>query len=82
MAMTGADLRRWIANFEAAEQADRDQKRREGPRPDQSIKLALSLMVVAARLDENPAREDPRDRAEDLHGYECWARLRAAAGKP
>lgn len=82
MAMTGADVRRWIANFEAAAALDRADLQAHPPSTESVIESALGLVALAGRFSEDPAREDPRERDDDLRAYECWAKLRAAAGRP
>lgn len=77
MSVTPADARRWIARFDAAERADRDEKRRRGPRPDWSIAVGLSLLH-AARLG---ARDQPLitpTRQEQVEGVRAvWDTLRS-----
>ena len=75
--MTAADVRRWIGNFEAAEQADRDQKRREGARPEWSIALSLSLLKAARLAAGDGTLIDPRRNDEDEAVRAVWDRLRS-----
>ena len=80
MALTAADARRWLQGFEAAGRADREAKRAQGPRPEWSIALALSLIDAAraaARVACDYAGVEIRvPRAEDLLIYKLVA-LRA-----
>jgi hypothetical protein len=41
------EARRWIQRFEAAEELDQAAARREGPRPEWSIAISLSLIEAA-----------------------------------
>ena len=77
MAMTAADLRQWISNFEAADQADREQKRREGALPEQSIALSLSLLNTARHLAGDRPLIDPRRVEDDEAVRAVWDRLRS-----
>lgn len=45
--MRAADVRQWIAQFEAVAEADRAELRRRGPRPAEAIRLALSMISAA-----------------------------------
>ena len=80
--MSAADARRWLANFEAVEARERAEAQAHPPSPESAIQGALALVALADRFAEEPARDSLQDREEDLRAYECWAKLRAAAGKP
>ena len=73
--MDAAQVRRWIAGFEAAAEADRQALRRRGADPTWSIRLALS-MIDAARHDSGQALRDPLREAEAERVRSVWARLR------
>ena len=77
MPLTGADARRWLERFEAAERADREAKRREGPHPVQSIALPLSIMSAARVAARGQSLLDPRRAEEDEAVRTVWARLRS-----
>jgi hypothetical protein len=76
MALTAADARRWLQGFEAAERADREAKRAQGPRPEWSIALALSLIDAARAAARERPLLDPRRAAQDETVRQVWARLR------
>ena len=76
MALTAADARRWLQGFEAAERADREEKRVRGPRPEWSIALALSLLDSARAAAPEWPLVDPRRTAQDEAVRQVWARLR------
>ena len=74
--MDAIQVRRWIAGFEAATEADRQALRRRGPDPAWSIQLSLSMIAAArrtlgARVGQDSLREA---EAEDVRAV--WARLR------
>jgi hypothetical protein len=71
-----AQVRGWIAGFEAIAAADREERRRRGPDPAWSIRVALSMIGAARRAGLAPAAEDPRRAAEDAAVRATWARLR------
>jgi hypothetical protein len=73
--MSSADVRRWLEGFEAAERADRDVKRRDGPQPEWSIRVALSL-IDAARTAAGAPLVDPRREAGEEAVRNVWNRLR------
>ena len=77
MAMTAADVRRWVANFEAAERADMVQRRQEGPRPEWSIAASLSLLNTARHLAGDRPLIDPRRAEDDEAVRVVWDRLRS-----
>lgn len=75
--LTKEEARRWIERFEAAEEADREAMRREGPRPKWSVEMALSLIEAArsAGLDFSAAQAGRK--AEDEAVRRTWDALRA-----
>ena len=75
-AMDAAQVRRWIAGFEAATEADRQALRRRGADPAWSIRLALSMIAAAHRGPGGPAVRDPLREAEAERVRTVWARLR------
>lgn len=77
MAISATDARRFVANFEAAEQADRDEKRKQGARPEWSIALALSLLEAARRAAGGRTLIDPRRDEEHEAVRAVWNRLRS-----
>jgi hypothetical protein len=77
MVVTAADARRWLQGFEAAERADNEAKRAQGPRPEWSIALALSLIDAARAVSQpQPLLEARRTRQDDIV-RDVWARLRS-----
>jgi hypothetical protein len=76
MPLTAADARRWLQGFEAAEHADREAKRRQGPRPAWSIALALSLLRAARLAADGRSLVDPRRAEQDDALRAVWDRLR------
>ena len=76
MSLTAADARRWLQGFEAAEQADREEKRMQGPRPDWSIALSLSLLKAAQVATGGRSLIDPRQDEQDEAVRRVWDRLR------
>ena len=82
MAMTSEDARRWVSNFEAAEARQREETQAHPPSAESAIQGALALVALAGRFVEEPALESPQEREDELRAYECWSKLRAAAGKP
>jgi len=72
--MTAEQVRAWIEGFEEIERLDLERMRREGPRPEWSISVALS-MIEAARASGRPLH-DPNREASDEAVREVWARLR------
>lgn len=81
MPVTAADARRWLGGFEAAERADREEKRRQGPRPEWSIALALSLLNAARLAARGRSLVDPRRDEEDAAVRAVWSRLRSRFGR-
>ena len=77
MALSAGDARRWLQGFEAAERADHDAKRRQGPRPEWSIALALSLLRAALLAADGRPLLDPRRAGQDEAVRRVWGRLRS-----
>ncbi len=77
MSVTAAEAKRWLAGFDAAEQADRVEKRRQGPRPEWSIALAVSLFNAARVAAGDRPLADPRREQEDDAVRAVWSRLRS-----
>lgn len=72
-----ADLKRWLEGFAAAEAADRQVRRREGPRLERSVALSLSLLRAAGLAAGGPPRLDPRRAEREEAVRAAWQRLRA-----
>lgn len=77
--MDAADVRRWIAGFEAADAAAAAASAAAGPQYERSVRLSLSLIEAArtaagGRLPIHPHRE-----TEDAVARATWVRLRARA---
>ncbi len=77
--MNAAEVRRWIAGFEAIAHADREELRRRGPDPAWAISLALSMMDAADQAARGLGTADPKREAEDDAVRAIWARLRERA---
>ena len=77
MTLTAAEARRWLQRFEAVDRADREAKRAQGPRPDWSIALALSLIDAARAAAREWPLLDPRRPAQDETVRQVWTRLRS-----
>src|SRR5437867_5290179 len=77
MVLTRADARRWVQDFEAARRADIDAKRHEGPRPQWSIALALSLLRSARIAAKGRPLIDARRVDQDERVRATWDRLRS-----
>jgi hypothetical protein len=75
--MTTDQVRRWVSGFEAAAQADRELRAREGPRPAWAVLAALSLIDAAAATPRARAVVEARLR-EDEEVRGIWERLKAA----
>ena len=73
--MRAADARRWLEDFEAAERVDREAKREQGPRPEWSIRVAMSLIESARTAAAGPVI-DPRRGADEETVRDVWSRLR------
>lgn len=76
MAVSRTDLQRWIAGFEAADEADREARRAQGPRPEWSIMLSLSLLDAAKSDAGGRYPFDPHRRANEEAVRAVWTRLR------
>jgi len=74
--MDAAHVRRWIAGFEAAAEADRLALQRRGADPEWSIRLSLSMIGAAHRRPAQRALRDPLREAEAERVRAVWARLR------
>lgn len=77
--MTSVQVKQWIEGFEAAAEVDRAALQAEGPRPQWSICVALSLIEQARRWT-GLSTPDPR-REEDVEKVRlAWAKLRERGG--
>lgn len=77
MSVTAADARRWLQGFEAADHADREARRAQGPRPEWAIRLALSLIDTARLAAGGRPLVDPRRAQQDAAVRAVWDRLRS-----
>lgn len=79
--MNKADVRRWIAGFEAAAEADREALRQSPPDPEWSIRVSLELIEAARRAGHSSGAPDPiiEDEVEAVRA--TWARLRSRLGR-
>jgi hypothetical protein len=76
-AMDATQVRRWIANFEAAAEANRQALRDRGVDRARSIGLSLSMIAAARRALGGRVVEDPLREAENERVREVWRLLRA-----
>ena len=74
--MDATQVRRWIANLEAAAEADRQALRDRGIDRARSIALSLSMIAAARRALGGRVVDDPLREAEDDRVHEVWRRLR------
>ncbi|MGH8576429.1 MAG: hypothetical protein ACREXJ_05845 [Gammaproteobacteria bacterium] len=75
--MVPDELRAWILARRVAQARERREWMTVREPPADAIRLSLSLIVLAARLQGWPPPEDPVTRREDEVMYERWRRLRA-----
>ncbi|MGH9324861.1 MAG: hypothetical protein ACRD3V_33885 [Vicinamibacteria bacterium] len=75
------DALRWIRRFEAAEEVDRAAARRDGPRPQWSIAMSLSLIEAARTAGFLSPSALALREAEDQAVRRTWDRLRAGLPK-
>jgi len=75
--MDATQIRRWIAGFEAAADADRQALRDRGIDRARSIGLSLSMIAAGRRALGGRVVDDPLREAEDERIREVWRRLRA-----
>ena len=76
-AMDATQVRRWIAGFEAAAEADRQARRDRGIDRARSIGLSLSMIAAARRALAGRVVNDPLREADAERVREVWRRLRA-----
>jgi hypothetical protein len=76
MALSGADIRRWLHGFEEADRAARLARQREGPDPQRSIALSLSLLDAVLTATGGRYPDDPRRAEMDQAVRITWDRLR------
>jgi len=74
--MDARQLRRWIANFEAAAEADCRARRDRGIDRVRSIGLSLSMIAAGRRALGGRVVHDSLREAEDERVREIWRRLR------
>jgi len=74
--MDATQVRRWIAGFEAAAEADRQALRSLRPDPAWSIGLSLSMIAAAHRARGGRGGLDPWREADAERVRAAWARLR------
>ncbi len=75
MSFDPAQIRRWMANQEAAKQAERDLVQAQGQRPGWSIETALSL-INALEGRQAELQSDPLREQSEASVRATWARLR------
>jgi len=74
--MDSRQVRRWIANFEAAAAADRQALRDRGIDRAWSIGLSLSMIAAVRHVLGGRVVYDPLREAEDERVRKIWRRLR------
>jgi hypothetical protein len=77
VALSPSDVRRWFAGFEAAEEADREALRQQGPRPQESAALFLSLLEAARTTAGGRLPIDQRRAEREEAVRAAWDRLRS-----
>ena len=75
--MDATQVRRWIAGFEAAAEADRQALRDGGIDRARAIALSLSMIAAARRAFGGRVVNDPLREAEDERSRQVWRQLRA-----
>ena len=80
--MTREDMRRWVENYRAVEELQREELRRNPPTADESLRRAFGLMRFAASLHGWPLPRTAVDQREDEEVATAWAKLRAAFPRP
>lgn len=75
--VTAAQARRWIESFEASAAEDRRHRSEKGPRPEWSIRLAMSLRAAARMAGGGRLPADPLRAGREEAVRATWARLRA-----
>ena len=80
--MTPADLaQRFVTGHQAAAALQREEKRREGPLPDQAFAEAMALFEVVALLGPLSTVFIEARRTEDRVVQKRWAQVRAYYGR-
>lgn len=79
MTLDPSQVRRWMANFDAAKEVERDLVQKEGPRQTWSIETALSL-IAAAEQTLGSFTTDPVREQQDEAVRVIWDRLRKRHG--
>jgi hypothetical protein len=79
--MDAGQVRRWIAGFEAATEADRRARRGRRADPAWSIRLSLSMIHAAHRGSGGRSLRDPLRDADAERVRAVWARLRQRLGR-
>lgn len=74
---TTAAARRWLDNFAAAAEADREARRLQRAQPERSVALSLSLLEAAWTAAGGRVPLDPRRVASEEAVRDVWARLRS-----
>lgn len=75
--MNAADVRRWIAGFEAAAEIDREDLRRQRPDPAWAIRLALSIIETVRQSAPTGGTSEADRSADDEAVRAVWTTLRA-----
>ncbi|HEU4369109.1 MAG TPA: hypothetical protein VFV05_12880 [Methylomirabilota bacterium] len=79
--MDARQVRRWIAGFEAAAEADRRAGRRRSADPGWSVRLSLSMLDAAHRAAGGRPLRDPLREADAERVRAVWASLRRRLGR-
>ena len=75
------DALRWLRRFEAAEEVERVAATRDGPRPEWSIAISLSLIESARAAGFLSTSALAIRAADDEPVRQTWERLRAGLSK-
>lgn len=72
----GADLRRWLENWKAVEEVEREETARERISPADAVARGFELVNVAARIHGWPLPADEADRRDEELARERWTTLK------
>lgn len=75
---TRAEVRKWVAGFEAVAAADREAARREGPDGEWASRVSLSMIAAASGSGLDPSRPDPVRERDARSARKIWTHLRRA----
>ncbi len=79
--MEPQDIRRWVENYRAAQERERQEVRERGSFVADPIAASLGLIALAGRLHGWPPPVSEVDEREGELARERWSRLRSAWGE-